>query len=92
MNSIYLSQILGWIATILFSLMLVPQIIKTIKSKNTNGVSLYLFIIYLIANIVALVYAFMIIQPPLIFKYILAIITTLFYIAVYAIYYKPIRK
>jgi len=88
MDAIYLSQILGWSATILFSLMMVPQIIKTIKTKNTEGVSLLFFIIYLIANIIAIVYALLIDQFPLIFKYALAIMTTLFYIAVYAIYYK----
>jgi len=57
---------LGWIATFLFSVMLIPQIIKTIKSKDTKGVSLLLFIIYLIANVIALIYAVMIAQPPLV--------------------------
>ncbi len=68
--------------------MLIPQIIKTIKKKNTDGVSLFLFIIYLIANIIALIYAFMINQPPLIIKYIIGIVTTVFYIFIYAIYNK----
>ena len=43
-----LAQILGWTATFLFSEMVIPQMIKTIKSKDTRGVSLLLFIIYLI--------------------------------------------
>ena len=59
------AQILGWTATFLFSIMVIPQIIKTIKLKDTSGVSLLLFIIYLIANIIALIYAFMIYQMPL---------------------------
>ena len=61
--------------------------IKTIKSKDTRGVSLLLFIIFLIANIIALIYAVMISQPPLIIKYIIAIVTTLAYIAIFLFYY-----
>ena len=83
-----LAQILGWIATILFSIMIIPQMIKTLKTKNTEGVSFMLFVIYLLANIIALIYAFMIIQPPLIIKYEIAIMTTVFYITIYYIYSK----
>ncbi|HLC91215.1 MAG TPA: PQ-loop repeat-containing protein [Candidatus Nanoarchaeia archaeon] len=88
-----LAQLLGWIATILFSIMLIPQIIKTIKLRNTNGVSLLLFITYLIANIIALVYAYLINQPPLIIKYFIGIATAEIYIIVFMWYYKrKIRK
>jgi len=86
-----LAQMLGWIATILFSIMLLPQIIKTIKSKNTQGVSLLLFVTYLIANIIALAYAFLISQPPLQIKYSIAIIVSIFYIGVF-FYYSFDRK
>ena len=82
-----LAQILGWTATFLFSVMVIPQMIKTIKSKDTRGVSLLLFIIYLIANIIALIYAFMIAQTPLIIKYIIAIATTIAYIIIFWVYY-----
>jgi len=85
-----LPQVIGWIATILFSIMIVPQIIKTIRVKDTTGISLTLFIIYLIANLFALAYAFMIVQPPLIFKYVVAILTTLIYIFLF-IYYKSTK-
>lgn len=80
------AQILGWTATFLFSIMVIPQIIKTIKSKDTSGVSLLLFVIFFIANIIALIYALMISQPPLIIKYIIAIITTLIYIGIFMFY------
>ncbi len=86
-----LSQVLGWIATFLFSIMVIPQIMKTIKSKDTKGVSLLLFVIYLVANIIALIYAILISQPPLIIKYIIAIITTVAYIAIF-LYYYSLRK
>ncbi len=82
-----IAQILGWIATFLFSIMVIPQMIKTIKSKDTSGVSLLLFIIFLVANIIALIYAIMISQPPLVIKYIIAIVTTITYIAIFLFYY-----
>lgn len=87
-----LAQILGWVATILFSIMIIPQMIKTIKSKDTRGVSLLLFIIFLIANIIALIYAFLIYQEPLIIKYTIAIITTVIYIGLYFFYYTQKRQ
>jgi MtN3 and saliva related transmembrane protein len=82
------SQILGWTATFLFSVMIIPQMIKTIRSKDTSGVSLLLFIIFLVANMVALVYANLIGQRPLIIKYTIAIITTIIYLIIFWVYYK----
>lgn len=81
-----LAQTLGWIATMLFSVMIIPQMIKTVKTKDTKGVSVTLFIIYLIGNIIALVYAFLISQPPLIFKYTVGILITIIYIGIYINY------
>lgn len=78
-----IAQILGWIATILFSVMLIPQMIKTIRTRDTKGVSISLFIIYLIGNLIAITYATMIHQVPLIIKYNIAILTTIFYIALF---------
>lgn len=83
-----LPQILGWIATFLFSIMIIPQMIRTVKSKDTSGVSLLMFIIFLIANIIALTYALLIYQPPLIIKYIIALVTTVIYLILYGIYYQ----
>jgi MtN3 and saliva related transmembrane protein len=82
-----IAQILGWTATVLFSVMIIPQIIKTIKLKDTQGVSLLLFVIFFIANVIALAYAVLISQPPLVIKYIIALITTTFYIGLF-FYYK----
>ena len=82
------AQFFGWTATFLFSIMIIPQMIKTIKTKDTRGVSLLLFIIFLIANTVALVYAILISQKPLIIKYVIAIITTVVYIILYWVYYR----
>jgi MtN3 and saliva related transmembrane protein len=77
------AQTLGWTATILFSVMIIPQMAKTIKSRDTRGVSLILFLIFLIGNVIALAYAILIGEQPLVIKYIIAIETTLAYIAIF---------
>ena len=86
------TQLLGWTATFLFSIMIIPQMVRTVRSKDTSGVSLLMFIIFLIANIIALTYAFLIDQFPLIIKYIIALVTTMIYLTLYGIYYRRKKK
>ena len=69
-----LEDILGWVATTLFTVCYIPQIIKTYKTKTVDGLSFRLLFISFIANIVALNYAILIKQPPLQIKYALALI------------------
>jgi uncharacterized protein with PQ loop repeat len=69
-----MDQFLGWTATILFTICYVPQVIKTIRCRNVDGVSVWLFIIQMVANFVALGYAVLIGQPALVVKYALAIV------------------
>jgi MtN3 and saliva related transmembrane protein len=69
-----LAQSLGWTATFLFTICYLPQIIKTIRTKTVDGLSIWLFRIQFVANIVALCYATLIDQRPLQIKYTLALI------------------
>ena len=69
-----LSDVLGWIATILFSICFIPQMLKTYRTKTVDGLSFGLLSISFLANIIALWYATLIKQPPLQIKYIIAII------------------
>lgn len=69
-----LAAILGWVATFLFTICYIPQIVKTLRTKTVEGVSLMLFVIQFIANMVALTYATLIQQAPLQFKYVLALV------------------
>jgi uncharacterized protein with PQ loop repeat len=80
-----LAQTLGWTATFLFSIALIPQIVKTARTKTVEGVSSPLFVINLIANIIALAYAIMIDQGPLIIKYVVALVLTGGYLILYAV-------
>jgi uncharacterized protein with PQ loop repeat len=78
-----IAEILGWIATVLFSIMLIPQIMKTIEVKHVDGVSFSLFVLALVANIIALIYAYLICQPPLIIKYTIGAVISLLYLFIY---------
>ena len=75
-------QVLGWIATVIFSFMLVPQIVKTVRTRSLEGVSIGTHGMYLLGNVVAIVYAGMIFQWPLIIKYALAIVSALVFFVV----------
>jgi len=76
-------QILGWVATLIFLVMPLPQIIKTIKTKTVEGVSAKMYVLFLIGNIIALIYAILITQPPLILKYTLSGLIAIFYLTIY---------
>ena len=78
-----LSQFLGYVATFLFSFLMVPQVIKTIKRNSVKDISLSMLLISLVANGVALWYALLIHQAPLITKYILAGLVMLGYVGLY---------
>jgi uncharacterized protein with PQ loop repeat len=80
--------VLGWIATAIFSLALVSQILKTIRTKTTDGLSAMLFVANLVGNIVALIYATMILQPPLQIKYLIGIVVSAVGVVIYLIYHK----
>lgn len=69
-----LATTLGWIATILFTICYIPQIIKTQKTKTIEGLSFLLLFIQFVGNIVALWYATLINQAPLQVKYVLALV------------------
>lgn len=57
----------------LFSIVLIPQIKKTLTCKNVDGISPWIYILTIVANIVALWYAILIEQVPLQVKYIIGL-------------------
>ena len=84
-----LSTTLGWIATFLFTICYIPQIIKTRKTNTVEGLSFLFLAISFIANIIALSYATLIGQAPLQVKYLLALALLIF--TLYE-YFKVVRK
>jgi MtN3 and saliva related transmembrane protein len=49
---------LGWGSFLLFAIMQVPQMIKTIKTKDVSGVSVLTWIIYTVALMMSAVYLY----------------------------------
>lgn len=82
-----MDQILGWTATVLFTVCYIPQMMKTYRTRTIDGLSFRLLLISFAANIVALCYATLIKQPPLQIKYTLAMVflsgCIYFYLRVY---------
>ena len=78
-----MTGVLGYTATVLFIILLVPQYIKTYRLRNVEGVSILTCIVMLIANVIALAYAFLIEENPLIIKYAISIVVVAAYIILY---------
>ena len=75
-------QALGWTATVIFSAMLIPQIVKTARLRTLEGVSLGMHGMYFCGNVVALAYAMLIGQWPLIIKYVVALVSVVVFLVV----------
>ena len=78
-----MDRVLGWTATLIFNSMFVPQIIKTIRTGSAKDVSIGLFWLSFTGNIIAWCYAFIIWQPPILFKYTVDWLLVTTYIVVY---------
>lgn len=57
---------LGWIASLLCTLILVPQILKALKTRHTDDVSMYMLIISVAGNAFWVAHASMTQNMPLI--------------------------
>jgi uncharacterized protein with PQ loop repeat len=87
-----MDSILGWIATILFTIELIPQIWKTVITKDVKGVSSWVTTFYLVGNVVALFYAISIHQLPLIVKYSIALPVAIISLSVFFRYSRRFGK
>lgn len=61
-----MTELIGSLAGACTTLCLVPQVIKTLKTKSTKDVSLGMFILFCIGIILWLIYGFMIHSMPII--------------------------
>lgn len=59
--------LLGWIASLLCTLILVPQIIKAFKTRHTDDVSMFMLILSVSGNAFWVAHATMTQNVPLIF-------------------------
>lgn len=61
-----MTELIGSFAGACTTLSLVPQVIKTLKTKSTKDVSLGMFVIFTLGVILWLVYGFQIASTPII--------------------------
>jgi len=59
-------DIIGYVAGLLVLLSLIPQIIKSWKTKSTKDISLLRYIIYIIGIIMWLIYGIILVNGPMI--------------------------
>ena len=59
-----MNQIIGLIAGALTTLSFIPQVVQTIKTKNTKGISLPMYSIFVTGIFLWIVYGFLTAQPP----------------------------
>jgi MtN3 and saliva related transmembrane protein len=59
-------EFIGFVAAILTTLSFVPQALHTIKTKDTSGISLWMYVIFTSGIFLWLVYGFLITNWPLI--------------------------
>ena len=76
----FFTEYLGYIAGICTTLAFIPQVIKVWKSKNVDGVSLSMFIIFIIGVTCWLVYGIILNQMPLIIANFITLVLALFII------------
>jgi uncharacterized protein with PQ loop repeat len=67
-----MDQLLGHTATVLFSAMMLPQLAKSLRTRDARGVSVWPFYVGMVANVIAFAYASCIHQLPLQIKYTVA--------------------
>ncbi len=61
-----INTIFGSIAATLTTISFVPQVIKTIKTKDTKGISLLMYSVFVIGIIMWLIYGIMLKEAPMI--------------------------
>jgi len=76
-----LEETFGWIASILTTLIFIPQIIKALKTRLTNDISMLMMVLAVLGNAAWLTHASLTGNMPLIVCASLIIIMSLFLIA-----------
>ena len=69
-------EIVGYIAAILSAICFIPQAIRVIKTKDTNAISFWMYLLSLLSVVFWLIYGLMLSSWPIILKNILVIIVS----------------
>ena len=88
MENTFIVELMGYIAAILGSIIMLPQVIKTAKTKRAADVSYWMLVVYLIATTLWIIYGFIIRALPVAFGSIIAFVLIVVQIALKARYGK----
>jgi MtN3 and saliva related transmembrane protein len=80
-------KVLGFLAAIFTTSSFLPQAIKTIKTKNTQGISLFMYAIFSLGVLLWLIYGFVINDLPVIIANAITLVFAIV-ILIYKIKYK----
>ena len=84
-----MSEIFGWIGTVLFTCCYGPQLYRTYLTKQVHDVSLVMWLIQWVAYSSCLVYAISIKAEPMIIGYSLGWLMTAWWLELYRQYRRP---
>lgn len=73
-----LSNIIGYLAAICITTAFIPQVIEIINLKKTDGISLYMYIIFIIGILLWLIYGILIKSSEIIFSNIIRLPLTIY--------------
>lgn len=78
MNAVQVANILGFLGAGIGIVMFVPQAIKVYKTKNTNSISLFSFILFAIASLFWTIYGLLLNALPIIIVNIVLLVLNFF--------------
>lgn len=82
-------EICGWISALCFVFCYIPQIIRTHRLKSVDDISIWLFILCVIAYSAGIIYGVGLNQVPLIFNYTVGLLLATIIVWQYYIYRDP---
>jgi len=82
------SEVCGYTSTVLFSIMLVPQVHKTLKTKSAKDLSLWFLIMFFVGSILRGYYSYTISATPIIINNIIVAFIMIWLMVLYHMYKK----
>lgn len=84
-------EFFGWISAICFTCCYLPQIIRTHRLKTVDDISIWLFLLVMVASLSGLVYGLWLREGPLVFNYGVGLVLSSIIIGQYYTYKDPKR-
>ena len=76
----------GYLAAFIFTIMLLPQLCKSFRTKDVNDLSIFFILLFLLASTLMIYYSFMVSALPVLVANIFGLIGGLILLVAYIIY------